>query len=845
MQGPILRRWHGFLRLARQSPSWYRERLREELLERREALTPMQKLSETADVFYILSRAMHDGYPLQTVTPYTPIPHIFIYTYMIAKFTSRWLFYRVAARLCRTPNAGQVREVINPAKEHKVGEVAFRHGLDRSDVRIIRDTNTMATSPVLRVSSSSLASDFDSTRVSEKKPLVIGLYGLPGSGKSTLINRMKLELELNNFDFYEGSELISTIVTGGLAAFQGLDQEDKRLVRQRAIASVAEDCLAQQRAAMVAGHYMFWPQGDLGGDVVATATDFHVYTHIIYLDIPAHTILERRKRDVHRHRPMASAAHLQQWQRAEIDQLRDLCRQHSVLFSVVPKHTDKFAFVLKLLRHFEQTKASCNFDFVLNKVEAALFGQDRAGAVLVIDADKTLSGDDAGYMYWQALHRSGHGATYTCPLTSLFSGPLGYSEAAFRQATLLYEESANDEEFEALCERLATSITIHPEFMTLFQLVRSHSHLRAIVLTCGIRRVWQLVLNKAGLGHMIKVIGGGRILDEVVVTPKIKGEIVSSLRKHTGLYVWAFGDSPLDLPMLEAANRSIVVSGDAQNRSRTMDDALRDAMDTRGLCSLQVLLPPHATPRLDTRKLPVIAFSDPDFLEAVVRRRKTDNYASAPMAARTCGWTLVHATNTTAAKLLMSPTRDASVAGPRLRKAHEEVGKFLGLHCLSEVIGVEEFDIPHVQGHRVAGFRLADESQTTIVALMRGGEPMAFGINEAFPRAMLVHAHCPEDIKLHHAQTQKNLILVDSVVNSGKSIVEFLQHVSRLKKDLKNIVVVAGVVQEETVAGGHALREMLEQNRIKMVALRVSSNKFTGTKATDTGNRLFNTTHLA
>ncbi|KAM3528252.1 hypothetical protein NHJ13051_002515 [Beauveria bassiana] len=130
----ILMRWHSFLGLARQRPSWYRDRLREELQERREAVTLLQKLSETADVFYILSRATHDGYPLQqSVPPFRPMRHhMLIYAYMILKYTSRWLFYRVAAAMaCRSASASsEVREVINPAKNKKIGEVAARHGLD-------------------------------------------------------------------------------------------------------------------------------------------------------------------------------------------------------------------------------------------------------------------------------------------------------------------------------------------------------------------------------------------------------------------------------------------------------------------------------------------------------------------------------------------------------------------------------------------------------------------------------------------------------------------------------------------------------------------------------------------
>ncbi|KAM3437526.1 hypothetical protein NHJ13734_004593 [Beauveria thailandica] len=687
--------------------------------------------------------------------------------------------------------------------------------------------------------------------VSDKKPIVIGVYGLPGSGKSTLMKDLKLELDDEKFVFYEGSELISAIVAGGLAAFAKLDKQQQRLVRERAIASVAAECSARNRTALVVGHYMFWPQGESAGDIVATASDFCVYTHIIYLHVPAHAILNRRLGDTRRHRPPVSAAHLEQWQRAEMDQLGGLCRRHGVLFSVVPQRDDgPLAFTLNVVRHFEQTSARRgNLALVMDRVDAALAGEERAETVLVVDADKTLAGEDAGSMFWQAApHGPGRETWAICPLKSLFSSPLGYSEAAFRQATLLYEEAADEAEFEALCDKIASAITVHPEFISLFRLLLTHRHVRVVVLTCGIRRVWQAVMDKAGLGHRIRVVGGGRIADEIVVTPAIKAQVVSSLRQQSGLHVWAVGDGPLDLPMLEAADRSVVVSGDPQSRSRSMEDALCEAIDARGFRSRQVLLPPHVAPRLDTTKLPLLAFSDADFVEALVCRRRRGTEAAADTVSETgsnYSCAVLHATDTGAAKLLMSPTRDASVAGAALRLAHQQAGRYLALRFVTEVIGVESFHVPHVQGHQTAGFRLAHEPQTTIVALMRGGEPMALGISEVFPSAMFVHAFAPDDIKDHHLENQENLVLVDSVVNSGQSIMDFLRRVARLEQHLTNIVVVAGVVQKEAVADGHALRAMMEQHRVKMVALRVSSNKFTGTKTTDTGNRLFNTTHLA
>lgn len=73
---------------------------------------------------------------------------------------------------------------------------------------------------------------------------------------------------------------------------------------------------------------------------------------------------------------------------------------------------------------------------------------------------------------------------------------------------------------------------------------------------------------------------------------------------------------------------------------------------------------------------------------------------------------------------------------------------------------------------------------------------------------------------------------------------EFIEHVHGLNPSIR-IVVVAGVVQAEVVVETHALARLMGHYGASIVALRLSENKFTGTKTTDTGNRLFNTTHLA
>lgn len=57
------------------------------------------------------------------------------------------------------------------------------------------------------------------------------------------------------------------------------------------------------------------------------------------------------------------------------------------------------------------------------------------------------------------------------------------------------------------------------------------------------------------------------------------------------------------------------------------------------------------------------------------------------------------ATHRAAAQLLISPMCDATVFDPMLRQAHANVGRYLATEYVSELIGLENYALPHVQGH--------------------------------------------------------------------------------------------------------------------------------------------------
>ncbi|KAG0154474.1 hypothetical protein PDIDSM_42 [Penicillium digitatum] len=662
-------------------------------------------------------------------------------------------------------------------------------------------------------------------------PVIIGLYGLPGSGKSFKLNELENVLSKDDFAFYDGSDVIAAITPGGLKAFQNLPKEAKTKCRERAIATVKQECCSTGTSAIVAGHFMFWAEEDEVGQSVCTPGDLATYTHILYLDVPAELIAEYQLNDTKRKRPSVSITHLTRWQQREQSQLRHLCRRHNILFTLLSPPLVPVTKLASIIQDFRYHTEVQNVNLAKEKMDDILASSPTLETVIVMDADKTLAQEDSGVLFWDQIRAVSAEGDTSGPMKALYSSPLGYSYTAFRQATLLYEEAAGDVEFEACCKNVASMIKMHSDILNLLHLVRGTIHVRVVVVTCGIRSVWEKVLEREGLSLAVKVIGGGRLSDGLVVTPLVKAELVTYLSATRQLYVFALGDSPLDLGMLKAADQAIVISGEEPTRSSSMDRKLAEAIGQNGFQPRQSTLPPDATPRLDTTRLPLIRLTDQSFIASVFARRQNLH--------------VCHATDRPAAKLLMTPMRDASISGPALREAHRQVGWYLATELCTQLIGIEIYHIPHVQGHRTDGHRLLNEKETLIVPLMRGGEPMALGVNDAFPLAMFYHAKAPSDLQHHHLKKMVTIVLVDSVVNSGKSILQFVQRIRSLHATIR-IVVVAGVIQSETVSMSSRIARALGRfDKLNFVALRLSKNQFTGSGTTDTGNRLFNTMHMA
>ncbi len=154
-------------------------------------------------------------------------------------------------------------------------------------------------------------------------------------------------------------------------------------------------------------------------------------------------------------------------------------------------------------------------------------------------------------------------------------------------------------------------------------------------------------------------------------------------------------------------------------------------------------------------------------------------------------------------ELIAITKSDSGISGPELAKAHMELGTLLARN-------MEKF-VPE---------------ETTIVAMLRGGIFFAEGIY--FQLGCRFQTFDPKHEEFVRPNT-KNVILVDSVVNTGKTIVDLLE---------PDMYVACCVINES------ALPKFEKQ----LFTVRVSSNSFIGSNVKkqsgkvgpDTTMRLFN-----
>lgn len=164
--------------------------------------------------------------------------------------------------------------------------------------------------------------------------------------------------------------------------------------------------------------------------------------------------------------------------------------------------------------------------------------------------------------------------------------------------------------------------------------------------------------------------------------------------------------------------------------------------------------------------------------------------------------------------LIEKTKSNSGISGNELANTHFKLGEILGETLKSSI----------------------DENKTTIVSILRGGLFISNGIYSKFNgHYQLYNDKTDKDFGIEN-KNDETIILIDSVINSGNTI---LKLIDKIEKNNINIIIIAVVIQEK------ALKKL---DKYQILTIRTSKNKFigvkvkkqTGNKGPDTSDRLFN-----
>jgi hypothetical protein len=349
------------------------------------------------------------------------------------------------------------------------------------------------------------------------KPTVIGIYGLSGSGKSSLLLRFEETLlGSTDYSFFEGSAELDSVTEGGLDAFKSMPDDRKAEYRKRAVEKMKNTCCEKNTTGIVAGNYSIWSKnkGFREEEVVWTESDANLFTHIVYLERDSKSLALQIQGDKTRNdRPVLSKNGLRDWQYRETTGLRKFCRDHHILFSSVSSallREEMEVTVAGRIQDFQRHNEEYNVreaEKRLKEIVTLAGGSCKIETMLVLDADKTLAPQDAGNVFWGEEMRE--------EIKELFSGPMSWVYIGFRQYTLFVGEQYNETEYGQECEKAAKQVTMHKELLDPLDYVKGQEHVGAVVVTCGLRGVWEKVLEANGLANSVQIIGGGRMWSQL------------------------------------------------------------------------------------------------------------------------------------------------------------------------------------------------------------------------------------------------------------------------------------------------------------------------------------------
>jgi uracil phosphoribosyltransferase len=179
---------------------------------------------------------------------------------------------------------------------------------------------------------------------------------------------------------------------------------------------------------------------------------------------------------------------------------------------------------------------------------------------------------------------------------------------------------------------------------------------------------------------------------------------------------------------------------------------------------------------------------------------------------------------------LNGKSRNKELRNNELASLHTQIGEVLGQAMLNFRPIVSGF-IKTVQDIDCT-IQEVSRKNITIVVLMRAGLYVGQGVRNILDSDDQVYllSNTVDDVDLDYIRN-RDIVIVDSVINSGKTIIKYIDSF----KDAKSISCISIVMQSRFTDIAKKYSDIL------FLTSRISDNYYIGAGAIDTGNRLFGT----
>lgn len=605
------------------------------------------------------------------------------------------------------------------------------------------------------------------------KPKIVGLFGLAGAGTEFLLEQLKKEIGEDDFAFYDGSNALAVLCPGGLMAYNELDFAGRRRYRDMTIGAFEKECMRKDVMGVVVRHLALWNEYH---DCFSSMpiVEIKAHTHILYLELPLASYSKHWKTIFpYGQAEEESVRQWESWQQSEISYLRRLCRKKEITFTVLTPHLSELPKVSSLLRDFRVLTEEQNRAFAegqLLEIMKLPFA-DSVETVLLFDADGTLTPQDSEELLWD--HIPGHllppGVEYPPSKETFSQFRSTYND--YLQAALLHEEMWDDPSYKAVCQKVADSIQLYPDMWALLRRAVETPHVLPIILTGGPRKVWKQVMRNIGVFDVVGVIGGGRHTDRALMTPDVKGWLVTVLQEQCHADVWAFGSGLVDLIMLMKADHSVVITDQETWVTREDVPVWQESLQQACPDGYEVILSIHSPVYLQYPIYEMRQFGR-NVAEKIFARRIQISYL----------------TRDRPSEILSSFVSEDSSTYLVWKTTQHETGSFLADKFLKRIIGKRDSltdDDPLFSGN------------VTILAATPGSMPMASGVHREFVGTQFLTPEAlttPSRQRNRILKATRVLVLVKSVIITEDFLMGLLHKHGAWIDSLMKIVIVAGTI---------------------------------------------------